>query len=68
MKTFGQILKQLRQENELTQKQLAEKLSITVSTLSHWECGYQEPSIKDIIAICDLFDVGADYLLGRKTD
>ena len=68
MNTFGNKLKQLRQENNLTQKELAEKLCVTIPTLSHWECGYQEPSIKDIDAICDLFDISADYLLGRKNE
>ncbi|MBQ9730275.1 MAG: helix-turn-helix transcriptional regulator [Clostridia bacterium] len=37
---------------------------IIVPTLSHWECGYQEPSFKDLIALCKYFDVSADYLLG----
>ena len=65
MKTFGEILKELRIEKGLTQKALAQALSITVPTLSHWECNYQEPSFKDLTRLCDYFDVSADYLLGR---
>jgi len=64
MKSFGEILKELRTEKGLTQKALAQELSITVPTLSHWECGYQEPSFKDLIALCRYFSVSADYLLG----
>lgn len=64
MKTFGEILKELRIEKGLTQKALAQELSVTVPTLSHWECGYQEPSFKDLIMLCKYFEVSADYMLG----
>lgn len=64
MRTFGEILKELRLEKGLTQKGLAQELFVTVPTLSHWECGYQEPSFKDLIRICQYFDVSADYMLG----
>ena len=66
MKTFGELLKELRVEKGITQKRLANELSITVPTLSHWECNYQEPSFKDLVRLCDYFEVSADYLLGRK--
>lgn len=66
MKTFGELLKELRVEKGITQKRLAQELSITVPTLSHWECNYQEPSFKDLVRLCDYFEVSADYLLGRK--
>ena len=62
---FGKRLKELRLEKGLTQKALAVELSVTVPTLSHWECNYQEPSFKDLLRICDFFEVSADYLLGR---
>ena len=68
MDTFKNRLKTLRFEKNLTQKALAEALSVTISTLSHWECGYQEPSFKDLISICDFFEVQIDYLLGRSDD
>ena len=68
MDTFKNRLKTLRLEKNLTQKALAEALSVTISTLSHWECGYQEPSFKDLISICDFFEVQIDYLLGRSDD
>lgn len=66
MKTFGELLKELRIERGITQKRLAQELSITVPTLSHWECNYQEPSFKDLVRLCDYFEVSADYLLGGK--
>lgn len=68
MDTFKNRLKTLRTEKSLTQKALAEALCISVSTLSHWECGYQEPSFRDLLSICDFFEVSIDYLLGRSDD
>jgi transcriptional regulator with XRE-family HTH domain len=56
----------LRKDKNLTQKNIAEKLNVTVATVSHWECGYQEPSLKDFSLLCDFFEVLADVLLGRK--
>ena len=64
MRTFGEILKELRIEKGLTQKALAQQISVSVPTLSHWECNYQEPSFKDLIMLCKYFEVSADYLLG----
>ena len=49
--TFGAFVAQLRKEKGLTQKALAQELSISIPTLSHWECGYQEPSFKDLIML-----------------
>ena len=66
MKAFGEILKELRKDKNLTQKNIAQALNVTVATVSHWECGYQEPSLKDFSQLCDLLEVSADVLLGRK--
>ncbi len=68
MNFFSNRLRELRTENKLTQKELATNLSIPIPTLSHWECGYAEPSHEDILAICKFFNVSSDYLLGRSDD
>lgn len=68
MKTFGAKVKELRVKKGLTQKQVAEALNVTVPTLSHWECDYQEPSFKDLLAICNFYEVSADYLIGLVND
>lgn len=65
MNILGEKLKDLRTEKKLTQRELAQALSVTVPTLSHWECGYQEPSYSDLILISQFFNVSTDYLLGR---
>lgn len=68
MGNLGERIKGLRAEKGLTQKSLAADLSVTVSTLSHWECNYQEPSSKDILRLAAYFQVSTDYLLGRSDD
>ena len=64
MNTFGEKIRDLRKEKNLTQKEMAQALSVTISTLSHWECEYQEPSFKDLVSLADFFEVSTDYLLG----
>ena len=60
---FKENLKTLRKENNFSQKDLAEKLNTTVKTISHWETGYSEPSISQIIELCEVFEVNPDELL-----
>lgn len=62
--TFGEKLRNLREEKELNQTELGKRLGITQRKLSYLECGRCEPSIADIKAICMFFCVSADYLLG----
>ena len=57
-------LKDLRRENNLSQRQMAEKLCISQQTYSDYENGKTEPTIDTIIAISKIFSVSSDYLLG----
>lgn len=68
MSKFSNRLAELRHEKGLSQKEIAKLLYIPQTTYSHYEVGNREPSIETIIKLCDLFDVSADYLLGRKDD
>lgn len=63
---LGENLKQLRLEQKLTQQQLAMLLNLSLKTLSHWETGYTEPSLDQLIALADYFHVSTDELLGIK--
>lgn len=60
---FKENLKQLRTERKLNQKQLADALHTTTKSLSHWETGYSEPSLSQLLAIADYFDISLDELL-----
>ena len=49
----------------LGQKELADALGTTSKTISHWETGYSEPSILQLIMLADYFEVTLDDLVGR---
>ncbi len=60
---FPEKLKALRLENGLTQDELGEKLYLSRTSISNYESGKNEPNIKTIIAISDLFNITTDELL-----
>lgn len=59
-------LKQLREENNLSQLDLANKLNMSQQAISAYEKGAREPDIDTIKKISDLFNVSTDYLLGKS--
>lgn len=65
MARFGEILAELRQEQKLTQKELAHKMFVTVGTISNYETGVHFPDVEKLIELADYFGVTTDYLLGR---
>lgn len=63
-KTVTAHIREIRIENNLTQAQFGEKLSVSQDTVSLWETGKSLPTIEYIIAICKTFAVSSDYILG----
>ncbi|MBQ3141395.1 MAG: helix-turn-helix transcriptional regulator [Clostridia bacterium] len=61
---FGDRIRNLREDSDLSQTQLAQAVNMTQRKISYIECGKYEPSIDDIIALCKFFKVTSDYLLG----
>ena len=61
---IGTIIKKHRRERDMTQEQLAEYLRVSVSAVSQWESGKTAPDLSLIPAICNLFGISADELLG----
>lgn len=59
-------LKVMRIERGITQEQLAKKLNISLKTISHWETGYTEPSVSQLISLADIYSVSLDELVGRE--
>ena len=62
---FKERLKELRIEKNLTQDKLAKLVGMSKMTISHWESGYCEPSIAQLIMLSNLFEVSVDYLVGK---
>lgn len=65
MEDFYKRLIHLRTSNNMSQKELAQKLNIERSSLSSYETGRRSPDAKTLMAIADIFGVSVDYLLGR---
>ena len=59
-------IKQLREENNLTQSALAKKLNVTRSSVNAWEMGISVPSTALLVELAKLFQVSTDYLLGLE--
>ena len=62
---FGTVLKNLRNRNNMTQKELGDALGISESTVGMYERGHREPAFEMLEAIADYFNVDMDYLTGR---
>lgn len=65
MSEFSKRLKELRQQRNLTQRQLAELANIPQPTLARYEQGITEPGLTSLIKIADIFGVSLDSLTGR---
>ena len=68
MKNFGNKIKELRKEQNLTQKDLANAINYAQSAINYWENDKQEPTISGLKALALFFGVTADYLLGLEDD
>lgn len=62
--SLGEILRSLIEQQGITQKELAKKLSITPSALGNYVQNTREPDYHTLIKIADYFHVSTDYLLG----
>ena len=60
---FSENLKSLRQSKKLTQKGLANMLSVDQRTISAWEKGVCEPSFTLLSKLCEIFDETFDNIL-----
>ncbi len=66
MKIFQSRLIEQRKIYGYTQREVAQMLGITQPSYIRYENGTSEPSLETLVKIADIFDVSADYLLGRK--
>lgn len=66
MEKFGAILKELREEKNLSQLQLPRLVDISQSSIARYELNQAEPRLSDIRKLAIFFGVTADYLVGME--
>ena len=66
MTSFGERLKQLMEDQSISQRDLAAALNISKSTVSGYVNSYREPDFKSLLEIASIFHVTTDYLLGNS--
>ena len=67
MSEFKDMLKYLREREKLSQKELADKLGISASTISMYEIGSRQPNFEMEETIADFFNVDLNTLRGKQT-
>ena len=68
MKEYPEIIRELREDNDYTQKKVADYLGTTQQVYSRYENRSNEIPVRHIIALCKLYNVSADYILGLKDE
>ena len=61
---FKDRIRALREDNDLTQKQISKIFNTTQRRISYLESGTTQPTLKDIEQYCYYFNLSADYILG----
>lgn len=61
---FGNKLKELRNQNKMTQQQLAAQIGVSKSVISYYELQERIPSPEILLKLASVFHVSTDYLLG----
>ena len=61
--TIGSRIARLREQNGLSQADLAKRMNISRAGIQSWECGANCPSTDNLISLAKIFHVSTDYLL-----
>ena len=64
MKTYVERIRELREDKDLKQKDVAEFLQTTQQVYSRYEMGITEIPVRHIISLSKLYNVSTDYILG----
>ncbi len=65
---FGDILRELLENNELNQKMLADELHISPAAIGNYVRGNRAPDYQTLKKIADFFHVSTDYLLDHPSE
>lgn len=65
MSIMSERLTQLREQNKLSQSDVALRLNVSAALISAYERDERKPSIDNLILLADIYHVTTDYILGR---
>ncbi len=63
---YRERMRALREDRDLTQRQVAKIINKSQQGYNHIETGRAELKIEDLIKLCDFYHVSADYFIGRQ--
>ncbi len=64
MKIYNEILRDLREDKDLKQEDIAKVLNMKQQQYSNYEIGKRALPIEHLITLCKFYNVSADYILG----
>lgn len=64
---YVKLMRDLREDNDLTQKEIAYYLGTSQTMYARYERGANELPVRHLIALCEYYNISADYLLGFTT-
>lgn len=64
--TYIQRIRDLREDSDKTQQEVADYLGTSQTMYARYERGANELPIRHLLALCDLYHVSADFILGRS--
>lgn len=68
MRTLQEKIRGLREDNDLTQAQVAQYLGTSQTMYARYERGANELPIRHLVTLCRLYNLSADYFLGTEPD
>ena len=68
MKSFIELIRGLREDNDLTQAQIADVLGTSQTMYARYERGANEMPVRHLVTLCKFYNVSADYFLGTTPD
>ena len=66
MLDYSHRIRELREDNDLTQEQIAKILGTSQTMYARYERGANELPVRHLITLCKYYKVSADYVLGLK--
>ncbi len=65
---YFQRLRDLREDKDLKQAEIAQMLGIKQTVYSRYERGFQNIPLEHLLRLADFYNVSTDYILGRTNN